>query len=463
MIKTRFAPSPTGTLHIGGARTAIFNWLFAKKNKGKFYLRVEDTDKERSKKEYIESIKGGLKWLGLEWDDDIFFQSYNIKRHIEIAQMLLDKGMAYYCYATQEEIQEFKKNNPNEKFISKWQDENNHSADASKNNPVVRLKVNNSGTTKLRDMVLGEIEVKNSEIDDMVLLRSDETPTYLLSCVVDDYDMGITHVIRGNDHATNTFRQLQILKALGWKEPNYAHIPLIHGSYGNKLSKRDGALDIKEYQHNGYLAEALFNYLLRLGWSHRDREIISIQEAIKIFDLEGINKSPAKFDIDKLKYLNQHYIQIKKNDTLFALIASKLEDKILNEDHKKRIKTAIPLIKGRGETINDIVDLASLFISLADPMDAKSQEILASKDNTDILSGIYEALKQCEDWNAENLKIKCNDFANQAGVKPVVVMKTLRATVLGTFKSPPIYETMEIIHKEEVLSRISRDLTIVVK
>lgn len=457
MIKTRFAPSPTGNLHIGVARTAIFNWLFARKNKGEFYLRIEDTDKERSKKEYVESIKEGLNWLGLEWDDDIFFQSHNIKRHVEIAQMLLNKGMAYYCYATQEEIQEFKKNNPNKKFISKWRKVSKH--EIPQNNPVVRLKVDNLGTTKLKDTVLGEIEVKNSEIDDMVLLRSDGTPTYLLSCIVDDYDMGITDVIRGNDHLTNTFRQIQILKALSWKEPNYTHIPLIHGSYGNKLSKRDGALDIKEYQHDGYLPEALFNYLLRLGWSHGDSEIISIQEAIKIFDLTNINKSPAKFDIGKLRHLNQHYIQIQKNDILFESIIAKLGNNILNEEYKERIKLAIPLIKARGETINDIADLASLFISPANPPDDKSQEIFVLEEYRNVLTAIYEILNECEKWNAENLKIKCSDFAKESGLKPTTIMKSLRAAVLGTFKSPPIYETMEIISKKEVLNRISKFLS----
>ena len=452
MIKTRFAPSPTGNLHIGGTRTAIFNWLFAKKNKGKFYLRVEDTDKERSKKEYVESIKHGLKWLGLEWDDDTIFQSHNIERHIEVAQILLDKGMAYRCYATQEEIQEFKKNNPNEKFISKWRDSNFTRTSSH----VIRLKVDNSNTTKLQDIVLGKIEVKNSEIDDMVLLRSDGTPTYLLSCVVDDYDMDITHIIRGNDHITNTFRQIQILKVLGWKEPSYAHIPLIYGSHGNKLSKRDGALDIKEYQRDGYLSEALFNYLLRLGWSYGDYEIISIQEAIKIFDLGGINKSPAKFDIDKLKHINQHYIQKQKDDVLLKSIISRLAGKILNKGHKERLEKAIPLIKSRGETINDIAYLASLFLSPADPIDDKSQEIITSKECSNILNGLCNVLKKCEEWNAENIKIKCENFANETGIKPVMIMKSLRAAVLRTFKSPPIYETIEIIPKEEVFNRITK-------
>ena len=454
MIKTRFAPSPTGNLHIGGARTAIFNWLFAKRYKGHFYLRIEDTDKERSKKEYVESIKHGLKWLGLEWDGDIFFQSQNIKRHVEVAQMLLDKGMAYRCYATQEEVQIFKKNNPHKKFVSQWREGSNNLSETGKSNPVVRLKVNNNGTTKLKDIVLGEIEVKNSEIDDMVLLRSDGTPTYLLSCVVDDYDMGITHVIRGNDHITNTFRQIQILKVLGWKEPNYAHIPLIHSSHGNKLSKRDGALDVKEYQRDGYLSEALFNYLLRLGWSYGDYEIISIQEAVKIFDLSNINKSPAKFDIDKLKHLNQHYIQERKDDVLLGLIINRLEDKILNAEHRERLKKAIPLIKNRGETINDIANLASLFIAPADPMDDKSKEVIALKENREILKEVYGILQKCENWNIETLKTKCNHVAGELKVKPAVIMKILRAGILGTFKSPPIYETMQIIEKEEVLNRI---------
>jgi glutamyl-tRNA synthetase len=456
-IKVRFAPSPTGTLHIGTARTAIFNWLFARRNNGEFYLRIEDTDRERSKDEYVQSIKHGLNWLGLNWDGDIFFQSQHIERHKEVAQALVEKDMAYHCYTTQEEIQNFRDANPGKKFVSKWRDGAQYHGSAP---PVVRLRINDDGTTKINDLVLGEIEVKNGEMDDMVLLRSDKTPTYLLSCVVDDYDMQISHIIRGNDHLTNTFRQLQILKAMGWKEPSYAHIPLIHGDDGRKISKRDGALGLEEYQENGYLPEALFNYLLRLGWGHEDREIISAQEAIQIFDLADISKSPARFDIAKLHHLNQHYIQTKTNDALEQLICGKLGEKILTHEHKERIKNAIPLIKTRGETINEIAELASVFISPVDPMDEKSKEVLEAEGSLALLQELYEILSTFEEWTAENFKIKFNDFANNRGIKPQAIMKLLRAALLGTFKSPPIYETIEILQKHETLSRISKLFTI---
>lgn len=451
-IKVRFAPSPTGTLHIGSARTAIFNWLFAKRNNGEFYLRIEDTDRERSKDEYFESIKYGLNWLGLNWDGDIFFQSEHIERHKEVAQTLLAKGMAYYCYTSQEEIQDFKDKNPGKKFISKWREGGEYSGSSL---PVVRLKIDIDNVTKINDLVLGEIEVKNLELDDMVLLRSDGTPTYLLSCVVDDYDMKITHVIRGNDHLTNTFRQLQILKALDWHKPYYAHIPLIHGSDGGKMSKRDGALGLEEYQRDGYLPEALFNYLLRLGWGHEDKEIISIKEAIEIFDLADISKSPARFDRVKLNHLNQHYIQMQTNDALEKLILDKLSGKASNEEHKARIRDAIPLIKSRGETINSIAELALVFISPADPMDEKSKEVLEADESLPLLKELYEVLKTCEQWTAENFKLLFKEFANNRNIKPQVVMKLLRAALLRTFESPPIYETMEIMQKQETLSRIS--------
>ena len=323
-VRTRFAPSPTGTLHVGGARTAIFNWLFAKKYKGDFYLRIEDTDKERSNEKYIESIQYGLKWLGLNWDKDIVFQSANIKRHVDVVKSLVDEGKAYYCYATQEEIQDFKIKNPGEKFISEWRDKAHYNKDL---NPVIRLRTLDDGVTILQDDVLGRIEVSNSEMDDMVLLRSNGTPTYLISCVIDDYDMKITHVIRGNDHLTNTFRQLQIIKALDWNQPKYAHIPLIHSSDGSKMSKRDGALGVDEYENLGYLPQAIFNYLLKLGWSYNDEEIISGARAIDVFDLKDVNKSPARFDLDKLKFINQHYIKLLDDEVVFNKIISKMNNR----------------------------------------------------------------------------------------------------------------------------------------
>lgn len=452
-VRTRFAPSPTGTLHIGGARTAIFNWLFAKKYKGDFYLRIEDTDKERSKEQYIESIKCGLKWLGLNWDKDIIFQSANIKRHVDVVKNLVDEGKAYYCYATQEEIQDFKTKNPGKKFISGWRDSTHYNKEL---NPVIRLRTLDDGVTILQDDVLGRIEVSNSEMDDMVLLRSNGMPTYLISCVIDDYDMQITHVIRGNDHLTNTFRQLQIIKALNWNQPNYAHIPLIHGSDGSKMSKREGALGVDEYENLGYLPQAIFNYLLRLGWSYNDEEIISSARAIDVFDLKDVNKSPARFDLDKLKFINQHYIKLLDDEIVFDKIIGKINKELLNRECLERIKKSIPLIKSRGQTINDLVDLASIFISYYNPIDDQSKDILALDESKQLLKNILCVFKEEQNWNAEVLKQLCSNFAKEHNIKTSIIMKALRAGVLGTFKSPPIYETLEILTKKEVMYRIAQ-------
>jgi glutamyl-tRNA synthetase len=452
-VRTRFAPSPTGTLHIGGARTAIFNWLFAKKYKGDFYLRIEDTDKERSNEQYIESIQCGLKWLGLNWDKDIVFQSANIKRHVDVVKNLVDEGKAYYCYATQEEIQDFKTKNPGKKFISEWRDKVHYKKDL---NPVIRLRTLDDGITILQDDVLGRVEVSNSEMDDMVLLRSDGTPTYLISCVIDDYDMKITHVIRGNDHLTNTFRQLQIIKALDWHQPKYAHIPLIHSSDGSKMSKRDGALGVDEYENLGYLPQAIFNYLLKLGWSYNDEEIISSARAIDVFDLKDVNKSPARFDLDKLKFINQHYIKLLDDEIVFNKIISKINKELLNEGCLKRIKKSIPLIKSRGQIINDLIDLASIFISYSNPIDDQSKDILALDESKQLLKNLLCIFEEEQNWDAETLKQLCSNFAKELNIKTSIIMKALRAGVLGTFKSPPIYETLEILTKKEVISRISQ-------
>ena len=452
-VRTRFAPSPTGTLHIGGARTAIFNWLFAKKYKGDFYLRIEDTDKERSNEQYIESIQCGLKWLGLNWDKDIVFQSANIKRHVDVVKNLVDEGKAYYCYATQEEIQDFKTKNPGKKFISEWRDKVHYKKDL---NPVIRLRTLDDGITILQDDVLGRVEVSNSEMDDMVLLRSDGTPTYLISCVIDDYDMKITHVIRGNDHLTNTFRQLQIIKALDWHQPKYAHIPLIHSSDGSKMSKRDGALGVDEYENLGYLPQAIFNYLLKLGWSYNDEEIISSARAIDVFDLKDVNKSPARFDLDKLKFINQHYIKLLDDEIVFNKIISKINKELLNEGCLERIKKSIPLIKSRGQIINDLIDLASIFISYSNPIDDQSKDILALDESKQLLKNLLCIFEEEQNWDAETLKQLCSNFAKELNIKTSIIMKALRAGVLGTFKSPPIYETLEILTKKEVISRISQ-------
>ncbi|MFQ3307405.1 MAG: glutamyl-tRNA synthetase [Candidatus Midichloriaceae bacterium] len=450
-IKTRFAPSPTGNLHIGGVRTAIFNWLFAKSQGGKFYLRIEDTDQERSNDKFVDSILDGLNWLGINNDDEIIYQSKNITRHQDVAKELISSDKAYYCYATSSEIESFKQNNPGKKFVSPWRDKKSDPGKA-----VVRLKVSNNGITKIKDMVLGDIEVQNAEIDDMVLLRSDGTPTYLLSCVVDDFDMDITHVIRGNDHLTNTFRQIQILNALNWKIPHYAHIPLIHNNDGGKLSKRDGALGTDEYKKSGFLPEALFNCLLKLGWSKGNNEIISIQEAINIFELKDVNKSPAKFDLQKLRSINQHYIQETSNEIVFEYIMDALGEKIRSTNKIDIIKNAIPLIKTRVSILEEALPLAEVFIAPLSLMDDKSEEVMQYENFKEIVQELYNIYLDVKLWDVDTLKQLSKDLAKNKEIKFPNVMKTLRTVTLGTFTSPPIFETIAIIGKTEVLERMKR-------
>ena len=453
-VRTRFAPSPTGLLHIGSARTALFNWLFTKRHNGKFLLRIEDTDIKRSTKKSVDTIINGLKWLGINWNDEIVYQSKNIKNHQEIAYKLLKKGHAYYCYTTQEEIEDFKKKNPKQKFISKWREDTNYTP--KNNNYVIRLKVDNKGHTIINDLILGEIKVENEELDDMVLLRSDGTPTYMLAVVVDDHNMKINHIIRGSDHLTNTFRQIQIYKALGWETPKFAHIPLIHGKDGAKLSKRHGALGVESYKDMGYLPEAMCNYLLRLGWGHKDIEIITMEDAIKIFDLSDIGKAPAKFDIDKLNYVNGHYISTTESKKLLNLITPFLKTD-LDDILEVRILNALKTLKTRVSTIEKLAEYASLYIKKKAPKDEKSIAILTT-EGKELLQKLLNVLQTLIKWNADEIKKISNAYAKNHEIKLSKVMQTLRAGVIGTFSSPAIFEMLEILGKEEVLKRIKEEL-----
>ena len=359
-VVTRFAPSPTGFLHIGGVRTALFNWLFAKHHDGLFKLRIEDTDVKRSTNAAKEAIIDGLKWIDLNWDDEVVYQSKKIQRHVEIGKKLLDMGHAYKCYCSPEELTEMrelaKKEKRAPKYNGKWRKRD--ASEAPKDiNPVIRIKCPQSGTTEINDIVQGKITINNSELDDFIILRSDNTPTYMLSVVVDDYDMDITHVIRGDDHLTNTMRQKQIYTSLSWDLPIYAHIPLIHGMDGGKLSKRHGALGVDAYSAMGYLPESMLNYLLRLGWSHGDKEIISREEAIKLFNLESIGRSSAKFDIDRLSSLNAIYINQKSNNEL-ALIVKDIfqkKDVVVNDKKLLLLKNGMNGLKTRARTFISVV------------------------------------------------------------------------------------------------------------
>ncbi len=448
MIRTRFAPSPTGELHIGGVRTAIFNWLWAKKNGGEVYLRIEDTDKNRSKEEYTKSIIEGLSWLGINFDGDVVIQSLRIKRHQEVAESLLNQGAAYYCDLPPEELLQFKESEKG-KFINPNRDKN-----LSKSNyTVLRLKVHKSGSTSFDDIVLGDIQVSNDEIDDMVLLRANGSPTYLLSCVVDDYDMGITDVIRGTDHLTNTFRQMQIYNALSWKAPKHAHIPLIMSDKGSKLSKRDpNVLSLQNYRKEGYLNSAIFNYLLRLGWGYQDKEIISVDEALKYFSLDKVIKSPAKFDIMKMNHINQEYIKNLTDDQLMQLLQQEFDtEKFKDLDI---LKNSISLAKTRGETLKKVLIIANLFINKANPIDEKSKEILSKEQNLLLLKDLIDVVNAIADFSAEGLKEAFYNFAKSKGLKPQEIMKLLRASVFGSFESPPIFQSLAILSKDEILRRL---------
>lgn len=450
-IVTRFAPSPTGVLHTGSARTALYNWLFSRHNKGKFLLRIEDTDKERSKDEHTQAIIRDLKWLGLDWDGEIVYQSQNIERHKEVAHELLKGGKAYNCYCSEEETEEFRRQYPNQKFQSPWRDKSESEAPID-GKPVVRIKVERSGQTVINDLIQGEITIANQELDDMVLLRSDGSPTYMLAVVVDDHDMNITHIIRGDDHLTNAFRQKQIYQAMGWQVPEFAHIPLIHDKEGRKLSKREGAMGIDTYLEHGYLPEAVVNHLLRLGWGHGNDEIITSAQAVEWFTLEGVGKSPARFDREKLNFINAHYLRAKSGEELYALIMPFLKQN-LAEIYKERIIRGMDGLKQRAETLVELAECAQIYVAKKAVLDEKSQHIL-SHGGQKLLQSFAEVLIKCENWDKERLQELGNDYAASHQIKSSIVMQSLRAGVLGTFAAPGIYEVMEILGKEETLARL---------
>jgi len=454
-VITRFAPSPTGFLHIGGARTALFNWLYAKHHGGKFYLRIEDTDRARSTPEATQAIIDGMKWLGLEHDGEIVYQFARSSRHAEIAHELVAKGKAFYCYTTQEELEDFRTKNPNAKFRSPYR---NGDKPAPAGVPaVIRIKAPMDGETTIHDKVQGSVSIKNSELDDMILLRSDGTPTYMLAVVVDDHDMGITHIIRGDDHHTNSFRQLMIYDAMGWKAPEFAHIPLIHGADGAKLSKRHGALGVDEYRKMGYLPEAIRNYLLRLGWSHGDDEIISTSQAIEWFNLESIGKSPSRFDFAKLENLNGHYIREADDARLVELVIESGKWEV-GSDKRKILLRAMNGLKQRAKTIVELAENAAFYVANRPiKLDEKASEIIA-KDGKEIIAALLPELKKLEDFTHDNLQQICKNYAEKSGQKLGQklgnIMSPIRAAITGKTASPSMFEVMEILGKNETIERL---------
>jgi len=458
-IVVRFAPSPTGFLHIGGARTALFNWLFARHHGGKFLLRIEDTDRVRSTPAAVAAIIDGLDWLGLAWDGNIVHQFERAGRHAEIARQLLAAGRAYYCYCTPSELEAMRERARAEKrsvrYDGTWRDRDPSEAPPGVA-PAIRLKAPQHGSTTIHDSVQGEVTVANTELDDLIILRGDGTPTYNLSVVVDDHDMGITHVIRGDDHLNNAFRQKQIYDALGWAVPEFAHVPLIHGPDGAKLSKRHGALAIDAYRDLGYLPEALRNYLLRLGWSHGDDEIISTDQAIEWFDIDAVGRAPARFDFAKLDSLNGHYIRAAEDDRLVALIAPRLEGALghpLSDTGLRRLRQAMPELKLRPKTLVELAANARFLVTLRPIWPDEKAARLLTPDARRLLADLLARLDGIE-WQPKRLEEEVRAFAKQNGTKLSSVAQPLRAALTGSLASPGIFGVMEVLGPEESLGRI---------
>ncbi|HXP95519.1 MAG TPA: glutamate--tRNA ligase [Telmatospirillum sp.] len=459
-VITRFAPSPTGFLHIGGARTALFNWLFARHNGGKFLLRIEDTDRARSTQAAVDAIFDGLQWLGLDWDAEPVFQFSRADRHAEVANQLLAEGKAYRCYCSPAELDamraEQKEKGLPMRYDGRWRDKAPSEAPADVP-PVIRLKAERSGETVVQDKVQGEVRVANEQLDDMILLRADGTPTYMLSVVVDDHDMAVSHVIRGDDHLTNTFRQIQLYRACGWDIPEFAHIPLIHGPDGAKLSKRHGALGAEAYRDMGYLPEALRNYLLRLGWGHGDDELISTEQATEWFDLGGIGRSPSRFDMAKLDNLNGQYLRQAKDDRLVALISPRLEaltGQPVSEKQAAMLCEAMASLKERAKTLVELTDSAAFYLRKRPlALDAKAAKLMES-GGKETLARFAQILAAQQNWRQDALEDEARHFAEEQKLKLGQVAQPLRAALTGSTVSPPIFEVLRILGRDESLARI---------
>jgi len=462
-VVTRFAPSPTGYLHIGGARTALFNWLFARHHGGQFLLRIEDTDRERSTDDAVDKIYEGLKWLELDWDGDAVSQFSQVKRHAEVAQQLLDEGKAYYCYCTPEELAEMREEARAEgrtvAYDRRWRDSDaTPPADVK---PVIRLKAPLDGETTIQDAVQGEVTISNENIDDMVLMRGDGTPTYMLAVVVDDHDMGVTHAIRGDDHLTNAFRQKVIYEALGWDTPTFAHIPLIHGSDGKKLSKRHGALAADSYKDEGFLPEAMRNYLLRLGWGHGDDEFIPTDKAIEWFNLDGIGKSPARFDTQKLTALNYEYIR-QSDDARLAEMVLPLIEKDLNEDYnapgKGWLVAGMPGLKERAKTLLELAESASFYMrALPFTYNDKALKLINKGNAKELLAKFVACLETVSDWTQENLEQAAKDLSEKEEVGLGKIAQPIRVALTGSTVSPSVFEVMTVLGRDETVKRLTSE------
>jgi glutamyl-tRNA synthetase len=472
-VVVRFAPSPTGFLHIGGARTALFNWLFARHHQLRhevgggdgavFRLRIEDTDRLRSTPEAVAAIIDGLSWLGLQWDGEIVHQAARAARHAECARQLLAAGRAYHCYCSPAELEAMRERARAEKrsvrYDGTWRDRDPAEAPPGVA-PVIRLKSPQEGATTIQDLVQGEVTVANAELDDLILLRADGTPTYNLSVVVDDHDMGITHVIRGDDHLNNAFRQTQIYRALDWQVPEFAHVPLIHGPDGAKMSKRHGAIGIEQYRDMGYLPEALRNYLLRLGWSHGDDEIISQDDAVRWFDIADVGRAPARFDQAKLDSVNAHYIREADDARLVGLVVERLEKEFgasLSGGDRDRLARAMPELKPRAKTIVELAEKARFYVMKRPIRPSGDAAKMLTAEARERLGGLAADFADVADaeWRAGVLDKRLRGFADAQGVKLGAVAQPLRAALTGSLASPGIFEVMEVLGRDESLGRIA--------
>ena len=459
-VATRFAPSPTGPLHIGGVRTALFNWLYSKNKGGKFYLRIEDTDKERSKDEFKKQIINSLKWIGIYYEDNEYIHSDKIDDHINVANELLKKGLAYKCYCSSEEIEEQKKRAKQKKipyiYNRKWRDKSE--TDAPKEiDPVIRFKSKVEGKSILKDLVQGNIEIENNTIEDFVILRADGSPTYNLSASVDDHLMGMTHIIRGDDHKINTFKQIQIYEAMNWNVPFFAHIPLIHTIEGKKLSKRDNASTLDDYSKIGIMPNALRNYLLRLGWSYKDKEIFDLDESIKYFNLEGIGKSPSKLDIDRIYSMNEHYIKnINENDLFNFLITycETFQEKI-NDLAQKKIKNSLHFLKNKAKTLEDIYKNSKFLINDNVQIEKEDKKLL-DETAIKIIKLFCDDINKLSDFTRETLEPIINDLIKNNNTNFKGVGQPLRICLTGSKFGPGIYDILCSLGKEEVSKRLSQ-------
>ncbi len=457
-IRTRFAPSPTGYLHIGGARTALFSWAFARQKGGEFVLRIEDTDRERSTQASVDAILDGMKWLGLDWDEGPVYQMDRLARYKEVADDLIRRGLAYPCYASKDELDAMREAQRaaglKPRYDGRWRPENAAGkAPPAGVEPVIRFRNPDDGDVVWHDLVKGTISINNSELDDLVILRADGVPTYNLGVVIDDWDMGITQVIRGDDHVNNTPRQINLLRAIGAPVPDYAHVPMILGHDGERLSKRHGAVSVLQYEDDGYLPEALLNYLARLGWSHGDDEVFSLQQMVEWFDLGHISRSPARFDGEKLGWINQQYLKICPAPRLGELLRPRLEQAGLNVDDGPDVARVADLLRERGVTLNEIADAAHYFYTApTPPAELVAQHV--TDEARPALQALTNAL-QAADWNAETLGPLIKDTATAHGLKMPKVAMPLRVLVCGTTSTPSIDAVLAVLGRERVLERLA--------